>query len=1577
MKWLLISEQKPSPQYLQKNAQILKPIIHNQMNFFKFKPEIQKKILFRILFLLIFFSFIPVSLNCYITSKERPQLTLQSHSGEITIKITGTGDQYIIGEQYNICPDAVHLNGEAISTKEDNCKIITIDPSGNTQNTVKLTYTTNLISLSGMFSHMRNLLEIDFTKYDTSSIVYMNDLFYNTTSIKSINLSNLDTSSLEDMKSMFYDCNSLIDLDLTGFDTSKVTNMSFVFYGCKKLKSLDISSFVTSEVISMEAMFYQMHSLEKLDLSNFDTSKVIEMGFMFYECQTLTSLDLKSFNTSSVTDMSVMFYQDINLRSLDLSHLDTSKVTAMNHMFIGCTSLTSVDVSNFDTSNVNNMNFMFYNCGKLESLDLSSFKTPNLQSMYRMFFNCQALTSLDVSNFDTSQINDMNALFYQCHNLISLNISSFDTSNVQDMEFMFYDCATLDSLDLSNFDTSSVKAMGCMFYQCSSLLSLDLSNFDTSEVETMQRMFYHCEQLTSVDLSSFDTNSITSFDYMFLHCYSLTSLNLSNFETPNLSSMYRMFDNCISLESLDVSNFNTGKITNMELLFYNCQNLLSLDLSNFDTAKVNNMNGIFAQCLSLTSLDVSSFDTSQVTTMRILFYKCYELQNLDISNFDTHSVQNMYAMFADCHSLTSLDISNFDTSSVLNMGLMFSECLGISELNLSNFDISSVADMSGMFSTCENIEYINLNKYSESSSLVIGYFLNLVPENIVICIDENNNVDKIKEILSSKLCPSIDCSENWKEHKKKLIDGNNETCADDCSDFKYENNDICYATCPEGVDFCQPETTCIEAIKVPTTYVDTTNIDTTNIIITHKSEEKISTEYLKSYSTNNFFNKDSSSTDIAEQNHISEIVSSKNYLTNSLNIDTTHKEISMSSYIAYNSINKIDFSTEIIIKTEKTIKGENNEEIYHQIIDKLLEEQSNSEEGAIVEGKDDFIYQLTTSENEKGFLDGTNNATNKLSIIDLGECENILKDYYHINKSASLIILKFEKKTNISSERTLQYEVYNPFNKEKLNLSICDDTTIDIYIPVVLSEELQNLYNELKDLGYDLFDSNSPFYQDICTPFKSPDGTDVPLSDRYDYYFNNNETLCQSNCKFSEYSFESKYLKCECDVDNTEINTEIIEKFKPKNLYTSFYDSLKFSNYKVLKCYKLVFVINSITKNKGSIMVIIFFSLYLIFLLCYCCKGINQLKVDLAKKFLNEPFNQNNDTIKEKNFEFKEKVNNKQKNKTKSLTSRANIKTKKKVSIMKSKIINTKNFPPKKSILIKGKDLPKRKTELLKSRNVVIFDKKFSDRKTLVTNNKFNLSNQYSVNSNNYFSQVKENKNKTEKAEKTKDEKLDNFELNNLEFNLAKQLDKRDFLEIYWSLLRREHIIFFTFFVRNDYNIIYVKLARFIFLVCTDMTMNVFFFSDENMHKIFVNYGKYNFIQQIPQIIYSSLVSVLIDLLLCFLSLTDKHFYQIKNLEFNSRDKMFPIIRCIKIKLAFFFAFTIIFFVLYWYAIACFCAVYENSQVHFIKDSFSSFGFGLLYPFVLYLFPAALRIMALRACRLSCLYAISDIIPFF
>ena len=270
---------------------------------------------------------------------------LQSHSGQIDLKILGTGYQYILGDNYgDYYPNKVYLNGELDTSYDTSYNKIYINPSvvSQTTNTITLEWDDYDYpnSLHGIFAFLTNVIEVDFSNFDISSITDTGDMLYGCTSVKSIKFPNIRTTSLTTMVSMFYNCSSLVEIDLSSFDTSHVTNMSFAFYGCENLKSLNMLSFDTSEVLDMQCMFYRLHSIENIELSNFDTSKVTDMSFMFYECKNITSLDLSVFKTSSVVDMSVMFYECNSLKSLNLTNFDTSQVTDMGHMFRGCKSMT-------------------------------------------------------------------------------------------------------------------------------------------------------------------------------------------------------------------------------------------------------------------------------------------------------------------------------------------------------------------------------------------------------------------------------------------------------------------------------------------------------------------------------------------------------------------------------------------------------------------------------------------------------------------------------------------------------------------------------------------------------------------------------------------------------------------------------------------------------------------------------------------------------------------------------------------------------------------------------------------------------------------------------------------------------------------------------------------------------------------------------------------------------------------------------------------------------------------------------------------------------------------------------------
>ena len=149
---------------------------------------------------------------------------------------------------------------------------------------------------------------------------------------------------------------------------------------------------------------------------------------------------------------------------------------------------------------------------------------------------------------------------------------------------------------------------------------------------------------------------------------------------------------------------------------------------------------------------------------------------------------------------------------------------------------------------------------------------------------------------------------------------------------------------------------------------------------------------------------------------------------------------------------------------------------------------------------------------------------------------------------------------------------------------------------------------------------------------------------------------------------------------------------------------------------------------------------------------------------------------------------------------------------------------------------------------------------------------------------------------------LDNYELYNLGYLEAVRLDKRNFSSIYISLLKREQLIMLTFVSCDDYNLFYVKINKFLFLLTTSLVMNSLLFADKTIHILFLEEGKYNFEQALPQIIYSLLIAHVIEILLCFLTMTDKYIYEIKAMKKTKEasEKIFQIIKFIRIKLIIF-----------------------------------------------------------------------------
>ena len=226
-----------------------------------------------------------------------------------------------------------------------------------------------------------------------------------------------------------------------------------------------------------------------------------------------------------------------------------------------------------------------------------------------------------------------------------------------------------------------------------------------------------------------------------------------------------------------------------------------------------------------------------------------------------------------------------------------------------------------------------------------------------------------------------------------------------------------------------------------------------------------------------------------------------------------------------------------------------------------------------------------------------------VSILDLGQCESILKKEYKMKEEDFLIYIKQENMNCLASEKNIQYEVFEPYNFTKLNLSICEGIHINLYVKAEFGEETQKMYEQMKSMGYDMFNINDPFYQDVCTKYKSSNNTDIILSDRINYIYNNKDAQCQPNCYFTNYLPNSLFLNCTCEI--VEYNNNEETKFSGKKIFESFYDILKYSNFKILKCYKLVFSKNIFVENKGNIIILIIFFIYLSCFIIFIKKELN------------------------------------------------------------------------------------------------------------------------------------------------------------------------------------------------------------------------------------------------------------------------------------------------------------------------------------------------------------------------------------
>ena len=225
-----------------------------------------------------------------------------------------------------------------------------------------------------------------------------------------------------------------------------------------------------------------------------------------------------------------------------------------------------------------------------------------------------------------------------------------------------------------------------------------------------------------------------------------------------------------------------------------------------------------------------------------------------------------------------------------------------------------------------------------------------------------------------------------------------------------------------------------------------------------------------------------------------------------------------------------------------------------------------------------------------------------------------------------------------------------------------------------------------------------------------------------------------------------------------------------------------------------------------------------------------------------------------------------------------------------------------------------------------------------------------------------------------------NEELNALPYDLAYSYDKRSYFQYYFSLLKQKHLILFTFFNNQDYNIFILKLSLFLSSFALYFAVNALFFTDDTMHNIYKQNGNAGIISQISNIFYSTIISCVINIIIKKLGLSYNDMIAIKKIP-NATEGLKQsslLMKKLKIKFGIFFLIILLLVSFFWYFITAFCAVYKNTQIILIENTLSSFALSLLYPLGINLVPGFFRIPSLKnytGCN-KCLYFFSKLIAF-
>ena len=564
--------------------------------------------------------------------------------------------------------------------------------------------------------------------------------------------------------------------------------------------------------------------------------------------------------------------------------------------------------------------------------------------------------------------------------------------------------------------------------------------------------------------------------------------------------------------------------------------------------------------------------------------------------------------------------------------------------------------------------------------------------------------------------------------------------------------------------------------------------------------------------------------------------------------------------------------------------------------------------------------------------------------------------YSDFNKDTDLITALVGGSTSSSGVKSY----FSLFYKDGTYINtteICGATQVQVTNQIDL-EEVDDEAELIAAQGVDIFDLDSPFYNDVCFMYDSPNGKDATPNDRLNKYYPN-ISICETGCTPSKVNLTSFEAICKCEFNDIMSSTGVGEKLI-EDSFGEIFEMIDNSNIVIFKCISDVFVAKHFFKNVGTYIalgimvaqiacVVVYYLVsyspilrYLFYLSEYQCTVIDQKN---GKK------------------EGKDKI---------------------KDNILNSKLQKPK-APPKKD----GLKTP--------AADKLILDEDKKDPKKLDLN-----ENDPNINSNNKLTNKKKDEKNEKETGKTggKNEKKsgsgygdklkDEYDVDmeeylktdveDMEFEDALKYDKRGFCEYFWEKFKEEQIIMDTFFNPEALKPMTIKIIILLLNIILYFVINGLFYSEEYVSDLFNSEEEEKFFSFFPRSIsrflYTTIVGVIIGIIVDFVSVDEKKvkrlFLREKKNTLQIRYEMGEITKDIKRNYLILIIICFVIDLICLYYVNCFNNVYPNLTGEWIKSSICVIIIMQVLTVLEGLLIAIIRAIAFK-CKSERIYKIKDL----